>query len=479
MENVRINRNSAQVPISVKIGYGLGGAGDSIPYNLFFTYFLFFLTDVAKVNPAIAGTISFIAILWDAVTAPIAGFLSDKSKNPRGRRRPWMFRSIWPLAIIVFLMFLPNEFTGLGQSIYYLLMAVLMWTFYTTYCVPYAALGAEVTHDYNERNTMRMIVGLFSYPFVALCNSGPMWIMTVLVPKGVDIKTCWCISGSLAAAIIILCCLICWFSTRGREDSAADLQREMEKQEKSQGFINTYKDIFRMKAYRNLIFTGLFYIIGYTLFSGIGVYMFTYCAHMTEVQQAAFWSIYTVIALCCTPISIIIANKIGSKKKTLFLFSIMFVINCVVFYFMGLSNFSQVIINGAVVALTTSAFWGLYYSTVYDCAEIDTFINGHHREGSIVACAQFVQKLGGAIATNAVGWLLSAFGYIGAAQQTQTSVHGILLIATLLPALFILISMIIFSKYPVNKKNHDALLEALAKKEAGESYTTKDFTEIL
>ena len=262
MENVRINRNSAHVPISVKIGYGLGGAGDSIPYNLFFTYFLFFLTDVAKVNPAIAGTISFIAILWDAVTAPIAGFLSDKSKNPRGRRRPWMFRSIWPLAIIVFLMFLPNEFTGLGQSIYYLLMAVLMWTFYTTYCVPYAALGAEVTHDYNERNTMRMIVGLFSYPFVALCNSGPMWIMTVLVPKGVDIKTCWCISGSLAAAIIILCCLICWFSTRGREDSAADLQREMEKQEKSQGFINTYKDIFRMKAYRNLIFTGLFYIIG-------------------------------------------------------------------------------------------------------------------------------------------------------------------------------------------------------------------------
>ena len=73
MENVRINRNSAHVPISVKIGYGLGGAGDSIPYNLFFTYFLFFLTDVAKVNPAIAGTISFIAILWDAVTALISG----------------------------------------------------------------------------------------------------------------------------------------------------------------------------------------------------------------------------------------------------------------------------------------------------------------------------------------------------------------------------------------------------------------------
>ena len=51
MENVRINRNSAHVPISVKIGYGLGGAGDSIPYNLFFTYFLPVLPGIRYMAP--------------------------------------------------------------------------------------------------------------------------------------------------------------------------------------------------------------------------------------------------------------------------------------------------------------------------------------------------------------------------------------------------------------------------------------------
>lgn len=77
-----------KVPMPVKIGYGIGTAGDSVPYNLFFTYFLFFLTDVAGVNPAVAGIISFIAVMWDAVTDPAVGFLSDNTKNPNGRRRP-------------------------------------------------------------------------------------------------------------------------------------------------------------------------------------------------------------------------------------------------------------------------------------------------------------------------------------------------------------------------------------------------------
>ena len=466
-----------KVPLPVKIGYGFGTAADSIPYNLFFTYFLFFLTDIAGVNPAVAGTISFLAVMWDAVTDPIVGFLSDNSRNPNGRRRPWMFRSIWPLAIVIFLLFIPNEFAGLAQTVYYVLMAVLLWTFYTTYCVPYAALGAEITRDYNERNTIRMIVGLIAYPFVALCNSGPMWVIAALSPHGVSVKACWGITGAVAGAVLIICGLIAHFATKGREDM--EYLSHVEEEKPKESILKTYKELFKIRAYRNLIFTGIFYIIGYTLFSGVGVYMMTYCASLGPVQQASFWSIYTIIAICCTPVSIIVANKIGSTKITLFAFSMIFIANAIVMYFLGMTCFAHVMVNGFMVALSTSAFWGLYYATVYDVCELDEFINGKQREGSIVAVAQFFQKAGGAVATSAMGWMLTGFGYTGTGAESEFTVNGILMMNTIIPAAFILVSMLIFIRYPINRKEFDKIKEALQKKKAGEEYSTEGFEKAL
>lgn len=356
-------------------------------------------------------------------------------------------------------------------------MAVLLWTFYTTYAVPYAALGAEITQDYNERNTIRMIVGLCAYPFVTLCNSGPMWIIAALAPQGVDIKTCWGIAGAAGGVIIIICGLILYFVTKGREDMS--YLQHIEEEKPKESIIQTYKELFKIRAYRNLIFTGIFYIIGYTLFSGVGVYMMTYCANLGPAQQGAFWSIYTVMAICCTPVSIIVANKIGSKKITLIIFSMIFVATGVIMFFVGISTFAHVVINGFLIALSTSAFWGLYYATVYDVCELDEFVNEKQRQGSVVAVAQFFQKAGGALATSATGWLLTAFGYTGMGVESEATIQGILAMATIIPAVFVLISMLIFMRYPINKKEFDAIREALAKKKAGEEYSTEGFEKAL
>ncbi len=60
------------------IGYGTGGVGENIAGNLFYTYFIFFLTSVAGINPAAAGTISLFVVAWDAITDPIIGYLNDR-----------------------------------------------------------------------------------------------------------------------------------------------------------------------------------------------------------------------------------------------------------------------------------------------------------------------------------------------------------------------------------------------------------------
>lgn len=59
---------------STILGYGVAGIGNAIPAGLFYVYFIFFLTTVAGINPAIAGSISLIAVLWDAINDPMVGF---------------------------------------------------------------------------------------------------------------------------------------------------------------------------------------------------------------------------------------------------------------------------------------------------------------------------------------------------------------------------------------------------------------------
>ena len=51
-----------KLPFKLRFGYGLGQMSDSIPYNLYGTYFLFFLTNVVGIPAAIGGTISMIAL---------------------------------------------------------------------------------------------------------------------------------------------------------------------------------------------------------------------------------------------------------------------------------------------------------------------------------------------------------------------------------------------------------------------------------
>ena len=76
---------SEKLKTGTAVGYGIGAIGEGIGYNVFFSFFSFFLTTIAGIQPAVAGVISMAAVLWDAVTDPIIGLWSDRTKNPRGR----------------------------------------------------------------------------------------------------------------------------------------------------------------------------------------------------------------------------------------------------------------------------------------------------------------------------------------------------------------------------------------------------------
>lgn len=113
----------------------------------------FFYTQVVGLSGTLYGVAAFVGQLSDAVTDPIFGTLSDNSRSRWGRRHPWMTVSFIPLAICFLLLFSPPR--GLSQGLTFLWLAavaVALRTFLTSFAIPHAALGAELSSDYEDRS---------------------------------------------------------------------------------------------------------------------------------------------------------------------------------------------------------------------------------------------------------------------------------------------------------------------------------------
>ena len=142
------------LPAAVRRGYGLGsvatGSFGTVPGLLLLPY----LTDRLGVPAAAAGVIVFAPKAWDVVLNPIAGRISDRSTHPDGRRRPFLIRAGLLLAAAFALLFLgptaPQWLAAGWVAVAYLACA----TAYSFFQVPYVAMPAEITDDYDERTRL-------------------------------------------------------------------------------------------------------------------------------------------------------------------------------------------------------------------------------------------------------------------------------------------------------------------------------------
>ncbi len=159
---------SEKLYFTTKLAYGAGDMGPALTANILVFFLLPFLTNVAGLNPSLAGSVLFIGKISDAINDPIIGILSDRTSTKWGRRIPWIILSAIPFGCIFFLQWIVPKFSensGLNNTylfIYYLFIGVLFNLFYTTVNLPYQALTPELTQDYNERTSLNSFRFSFS-----------------------------------------------------------------------------------------------------------------------------------------------------------------------------------------------------------------------------------------------------------------------------------------------------------------------------
>ena len=160
------------VPFSSKLAFGVGQFAEGLKNTAFGLFVLFYYNQVLELSGSLAGLALAIALIFDAITDPLAGSLSDNWKSRLGRRHPFMYASALPLALaFTGLFWPPSGVVALGEwglFAWLTLFAILTRGAMTLYHVPHLALGAEMTENYNERNRIVAYRQFFSTLGVAM-----------------------------------------------------------------------------------------------------------------------------------------------------------------------------------------------------------------------------------------------------------------------------------------------------------------------
>ena len=340
----------------------------------------------------VLGLITFVCRIFDAVTDPWIASLSDRSRNPKGRRIPFMQKAAVPFAVITVLVFFaPVEAVSAVNIVWVLVFLILFYLFMTMYCTPYNALISEFGKTQEDRMFISTAISLTFFfgtliaylPFVLAgplqASLGYAWSYRV-----------WFIVLSVFA---LICLLIPCF--RLKEKDFVDAQPSESNAVKS--LVNT----FRNRNFRRFAASDIAYWIGLTLFQTGLPFFVKVSMQLDEFYTTVFLGGMTILSACFYPFVSRMVQKHGKKKLVICGFlglALAYVITALIGVVPGFTG----IVPGALIVLISAfpmALLGIIpQAIVADVAEQDALLTGEKREGMFFAARTFAMKFGQSIA---------------------------------------------------------------------------------
>ena len=411
--------------------------------QLTYIFFIYFLTDFAGISPAIAGTISLIAVWWDAITDPAIGYISDNARFKSGRRRPFILVGSVLLGLSVFLLYNNVQLSMTLKITYFVISNILFWTFFTLTDIPYIALGAELSTDYNEKTKIRSYASIFLNLGVLIASSATFPLIFIFAGETEDFTSAWRSVGILYAVIVFVSFLISWFSTKGKEVVTVNKSNE-----NRVGLLKQFKSILTVKPLRYLILIALFMNIGFGLNQAMGMYNMGYVLGFDEMTISTIYLLSSIyLVLIVIPIGYV-AMKVSKKAVLIFGF-VAFLLGGLSFMLIPSGSYMGTLVWRLFMDFGNASFFTLIYAIAYDIAQFDVIKSGEHREGLITSFVNFFVKFGTAIGMWIAGMGLTIVRYNPELfEQTAETLSGMRLLTFSTTGVMAIICIVIFVKYP-------------------------------
>lgn len=414
-----------KIPTKEKIFYGFGALMDGGGVALMACVLLKYMTDTLLIASAAASTIMLISKIWDAITDPIMGYISDNTRSKFGRRKPYMFIGGISLIIALFLLFAPIREWGITDQaglIAWMLIFYMVWnTCSTCSQVPYTSMASDISPSFKERNNANTIKVVFVAAASGIAYLVPLLLLNAM--QDVDNPTLsptafWLIIASLFGLLFGGGLVICAFGTKERIKPAPhEAKVKFNFKEFLKGYITPYKN----KSYAWHI--GM-YVSAFTCMDMLSALAAFYADHVWRntivdlgFMTMKFSSMFVVAPLMVAAvIAFPLVRWVMDKKGKGFAFR------------MGLPFY---IIGGILIAVLDPAWcpplvipfvafimgfgfggaqmipWMIFPDTL-DICELAT---GERPTGNYSGMMTLIRKVAGALGVGLIGWILTGVGY--------------------------------------------------------------------
>lgn len=447
-------------------------------------YFMIFLTDVVDLDPKLAGLVTTIAVIWDAITDPVMGVFTDRTRSKYGKHRRYILWGM-PLLCISFALLwnsygLDGKERPMQAFIYYTIVYMLYKTAYTIIDIPHVAMLPELAPDYDLRvqyNSVGYIFNSFGmFPSFFLV-AGVLGIFGFSTPSPGSQKP-MLIAGIILAVIYG----ICLYNTFKRTREKPSLDLKLDKFD-FKFLMNEYVYVFKNKAFREYFFMSLCYNISTYFYSTTLIYYVKYIAKLPS-----YYTLFTTIAgafeAASFPLNYGLTMKFGKKKCGSIVTPLM-LMGFAACLFMNPTSGNEGSTIWVIILFLTAILYpfgksGLGYvatNILPDVTDVDELITGRRREGVIGTFNTFIKKSVSGVMSAVVMFILAGFGLVTGSevtnyeattglpyQQTQSAVLGVRLCIAIIPMAFALISLLLLGRYNMNKKEHTIVRAAIATK---------------
>ncbi len=443
-----------RLPFSVILTYCMPTVGCGFMFLLVGLYLMKFATDVLLIAPAAMGTIFALSRIWDAVSDPIAGYLSDRTTHRAGRRRPWIFASTVPIGLAYWMAWSPPE--SLAGTSLTMWMAVGVFGFYsamTIFIVPHMSLGAELTNDYHDRSRIFGVrhIGWTIGSILALAG------MALLIrAEGISSEASRDTASQLAIGVALFTAvLVGWAAVRLRE------RPEFQGRGAEHPF-RAFADVWKNPHARLLLAVTLVENLGGATIGILTLYVAQYVVGAPDLAPV-FILCYMVPSFASVPLWLPISRRVG--KKRLWLSSMVLT----AFSFGGMFFLGQgdtLLISALAISAGVAAGAGgtIAPSIQADVIDYDEYCTGERKEGTYFAAWNFVFKGSFGLTLMLTGYVLQLSGYQPNQEQTEAVKLALRSLYGLFPFACYLGAALLFSRFRLDEAEHTRIREALAKR---------------
>ena len=415
-----------------------GGGGQALIGVLYF----FFLTNVVGLAPALAGIVTLISEIWDAISDPLMGVISDNTRTKMGRRRPYILVGGCLLVIAFALAFLPVRGFKSGWKFVYCTATYLFYnTISTMINVSYSSMSAEISTYSEERDGANVLRLLVSTASAAVCTLLPSIVLDAYKNGTINATTLYLVVGVGFGILFALPVILCAIFVRERVE-IPDTKRNFN--------VGEIVEPLKNRPFRQLVGMYLGQALCMDVFS-TGVAMFAIYVTKPQGSVTLFLGIFIAVQLCAFPIINKLIKKVEVNK--IYGFGLpLSVVALIAFAIFGSNLYAAyvcvffVAVGFAGAQLTS---WIMFPYTV-DAGEL---LTGRRQSGSYSATMTFARKSSSALVIFLFSMVLQFTGYDEELEiQPIAAQNGIKYVMALTCIVFMVLGFVMAKRYALSRK---------------------------